>query len=206
MLDFLLNRLRRSDRERYAETIGSQSDCASLYAGIIAASAAYVPVCSGREVRVHRNLDFGAAQREVMSSLGRPDHAVYALNPLTEAILVYRCRLEACRIREELHFSRHGLFYVNRTLSSMLPRQDELILRILSDKYLDGQPFDGIDTKIVDSRGREIVTTSGPPFVVEYLAALDPILSRLRADAVIDSSQPPGLDRNQRASAISSLL
>jgi hypothetical protein len=121
MLDFLRNRLRRSDRTRYAETIGSQSDCASLYSGIIVSSPAYVPVCSGREI-------------------------------------------------------------------------------------LDGQPFDGINTKLVDSRGREIVTTSGSPFVVEYLAALDPILSSLRADAVIASSQPPGLDQTQQAAAIWSWL
>jgi hypothetical protein len=119
---------------------------------------------------------------------------------LTEAIFVYRYRLDEYRIREELHFSSYGLFYVTRTFSSASPRQYETLLHVLSDKYLSGKVFDGIKKKIVDSRGREIMTTSSPAVVVEYLAPLDPVLSKLTI------ALPTSLNEIQKPAAIRSWL
>lgn len=117
-----------------------------------------------------------------------------------------RYRLDEYRIREELHFSSYGLFYVTRTFSSVSPRQYEVILHALSDKHLNGRSFDGIKKKIVDSHDREIMTTSSPAFVVEYLAPRDPALCTLAARVPIAPSLQTLLNQSQQAAAIRSRL
>lgn len=202
MIDFILNSRRNDARIRYTDKIRDQYDCVSAYSRVIAASSTYSPLVSACDIRIHRDLDFGASQKEVKSCLDRPQHSVDSLNPLTEAIFVYRYRLDEYRIREELHFSSYGLFYVTRTFSSASPSQYETLLHVLSDKYLSGKVFDGIKKKIVDSRGREIMTASSPAVVVEYLAPLDPVLSKLTARVPIAASRC----QSQKAAAIRSWL
>ena len=121
---------------------------------------------------------------------------------MTEAIFVYRFRIEDYRIRDELHFSSQGLFYVSRTFSSVAMHRYADILRMYSDKYLGGSPFNGIKQKIVDSGGREILPTSGPALTVHYVASSHPAFRQIAEHMRRAHSHDTDLDKVRKDSAV----
>ena len=179
MFDFLPIVRRSRARVRYEDKIREQYDCVSAYLPVLALSSRYSPLISSRAILVHRKLGFGESRKTVIDWLGRPGHSIHSPNPVAAAILVYRYRLEDYRLRDELHFSSHGLFYVSRTFSSVATQKHADILRMYSDKYLGGSPFDGIKQKIVDSGGREILPTLVPASTVHYVATSHPAFRQI---------------------------
>jgi hypothetical protein len=202
MFDFLPIVRRSRARIRYEDKIREQYDCVSAYLPVLVLSSHYSPVISGRAILVHRKLDFGESRKTVIDWLGRPGHSIRSPNPVTEAIFVYRYRFEDYRIRDELHFSSHGLFYVSRTFSSVAMHRYADILRLYSDKYLGGSPFDGIKKKIVDSGGREILPTLAPTFTVHYIATSHPAFRQIADQVRGARSNDADSDEIQRDSAL----
>jgi hypothetical protein len=200
MFDFFPIVRRGRARIRYEDKIREQYECVSAYWPVLASSSRYSPLKSSRTILIHRKLGFGESRRTVIDWLGRPGHSIDSPNPVTEAILVYRYRLEDYRIRDELHFSSHGLFYVSRTFSSFATHRHADVLKMYSDKYLGGLPFDGIKHKIVDSGGREILPTLSPVFTVGYLATSHPAFLRIADDARAPRSNGVDLDEIRKDS------
>ncbi len=199
MFDFLPIVRRSRARVRYEDKIREQYDCVSAYLPVLALSSRYSPLISSCTILLHRKLDFGESRTTVIDWLGRPGHSIHSPNPVAEAILVYRHRLEDYRFRDELHFSSQGLFYVSRTFSSVATHKHADILRIYSDKYLGGSPFDGIKQKIVDSGGREILPT---PFTVHYVATSHPAFRQIADHARSARSKDADPDGVLRDSAL----
>ncbi|NCC28164.1 MAG: hypothetical protein EOM22_08475 [Gammaproteobacteria bacterium] len=202
MFHFLTLIPRRRARTRYEDKIRDQYDRVYAYLGILELSSRYAPLMSSHTILLHGKLDFGASPKAVVDWLGRPGHAIHSLNPVTETIFIYRYQLEDYRIRDELHFSSHGLFYVSRTFSSVATHRYPDILRMYSDKYLDGSPFDGVKQKIVDSGGREILPTLAPTFTMGYVATSHPAFLQIAEHAPKAGSKDPDPDEIQKDSGL----
>jgi hypothetical protein len=202
MLDFLPMVRRSLARIRYEDRVREQYDCVSAYWPLLISSSRFQPLKSTRTILIHRKLDFGESRKTVMDHLGRPGHSIHSPNPVTDAILVYRFRIEDYQIRDELHFSSQGLFYVSRTFSSVAMHRYADILRMYSDKYLGGSPFNGIKQKIVDSGGREILPTSGPALTVHYVASSHPAFRQIAEHMRSARSYDADLDKVRKDSAV----
>lgn len=174
----------------------------SAYLPVLTLSSRYSPLVSSRAISFHRKLDFGESRKTVIDCLGRPGHSIHSPNPVTGAIFVYRYRVEDYRIRDEFHFSSHGLFYVSRTFSSVATHMHADILRMYSDKYLGGSPFDAIKQKIVDSGEREILATPAPASTVHYVATSHPTVRQIADYAGSARSNDAHPDDIQRDSAL----
>ncbi|QVL50524.1 MAG: hypothetical protein KFB96_08905 [Thiocapsa sp.] len=206
MFDFLPFVRRSRARIRYEDKMREQYDCVSAYSPVLVLSSSYSPLISSRTILIHRKLDFGTTRKSAIAWLGRPGHSIHSPNPVTEAILVYRYRLEDYRLRDELYFSSQGLFYVSRTFSSIARHRTAGVLQINSDKYLGGSPFEGIKQKIVDSGGREILPTPAPAFSVNYVATSHPAFRQIADHARSARSKDADPDGVLRDSALHNWL
>ncbi|EGV16801.1 hypothetical protein [Thiocapsa marina] len=202
MFDFLPVVRRSRARIRYEDQVREQYDRVSAYSQLLASSSSYSPLISSRTILIHRKFEFGESRKKVIDVLGRPGHSIHSPNPVTAAILVYRYRLEDYRIRDEIHFSAHGLFYVRRNFSSVTTLRHADLLRAYSEKYLGGSPFHGVKQKIVDTGGREILPTLAPAIIMNYVATSHPAFRQIADHARGASSRYADPHDLQRDSAL----
>jgi hypothetical protein len=173
---------RRPFSESSSDRIREQYECVSAYTSAFQLSES-LPVRQGiASARVRGPIGLGASRRACTAALGKPQQRIERINPITDAIHIYRYRSGNYRYRDELHFSMDRLFYFARLYYLSTERDLKYVMTTIAEQYLGCAGLEGAREKIVDPDGNDIlVTASLPALHLQYLGRSMETIERLRS-------------------------
>lgn len=165
----LVGRHRYGRESYFSERLIDKYEDFSAYFNLCSLSASRSAVSSSRRISCCEDLTFGCSPGAFLRCFGKPQHHIKRPNDLTDLLLVYRQQWNSYKVKNEFHFARHGLFYFNRTFSHLSQAQKQELLKVLADKYHDGESIDFATEKLVDPVGNEIIVSQNLVLSIDYL-------------------------------------
>lgn len=179
VLGRLIGRHRYGCESYFSDQLKDKYENLSAYFNLCSLSSLRSAVSSGRQIRCCDDLVFGCSPGAFVRCFGKPQHQIKSPNDLTDLLLVYRQQWNSYKVKSELHFARHGLFYFNRTFPHLSQAQKQELLAVLADKYHDGESVDFAAEKLVDPVGNEIIVSQNLVLSIDYLDKQGPSCTEL---------------------------
>jgi hypothetical protein len=189
----IFKKARQPFSQSSSEKIREQYDCVSAYRSVFQLSDSLEGRQGIAPARIRGSIGLGASRKECKGVLGKPPQRIERVNPITDAIHVYRYQAGNYRYRDELHFSMEKLFYFARIYYFSSDSDLTSVLNSLAQQYLGCSELGGTLAKIVDPDGNDILVTANLPALhLQYLGRRLETIERLLT--LIDANDEPDTD------------
>lgn len=152
-------------KRRYFEKLSAKYSNLESYSKLLTLSKKLSPVTTDVSVKP----ELGSDMETTLGKYGKPLHLLKNMTPLKTQILFYKFIIGGHKTKCELHFYKNKLFLFNYTFSYLTPEDRLLIMKMLSEKYLD-KVIDLKNYKICDKTGHEVFIQNLDDFIVNYMA------------------------------------